>query len=79
MEIKCKWRVKMENNSVDIMWKKYLKSIGENEEDTNLSYTSWYFGGDKQIADELAELTIKGDKRATTSLHYLYEIEKEFF
>ena len=67
----------MENNSVDIMWKKYLKSIGENEEDTNLSYTSWYFGGDKQIADELAELTIKGDKRATTSLHYLYEIEKE--
>lgn len=67
----------MENNSVDIMWKKYLKSIDENEEDTNLSYTSWYFGGDKQIADELAELTIKGDKRATTSLHYLYEIEKE--
>ena len=67
----------MENNSVDIMWKKYLKSIGENEEDTNLSYTSWYFGGDKQIADELAELTIKGDQRATTSLHYLYEIEKE--
>ena len=44
----------MENNSVDIMWKKYLKSIGENEEDTNLSYTSWYFGGDKQIADQLA-------------------------
>lgn len=41
MEIKCKWRVKMENNSVDIMWKKDLKSIGENEEDTNLSYTSW--------------------------------------
>ena len=65
----------MENNSVDIMWKKYLKSIDENEEDTNLSYTSWYFGGDKQIADELAELTIKGDKRATTSLHYLYEGE----
>ena len=25
----------------------------------------------------MAELTIKGDKRATTSLHYLYEIEKE--
>ena len=24
----------MENNSVDIMWKKYLKSIDENEEDT---------------------------------------------
>ena len=41
MEIKCKLRVKMENNSVDIMWKKYLKSIDENEEDTNLSYTSW--------------------------------------
>lgn len=25
----------------------------------------------------MAELTIKDDKRATTSLHYLYEIEKE--
>lgn len=65
MEIKCKWRVKMENNSVDIMWKKYLKCLlVKMKEDTNLSYTSWYFGGDKQIADELAELTIKGDKKS---------------
>ena len=41
MEIKCKLRVKMENNSVDIMWKKYLKSIGENEEDIIYVVVFW--------------------------------------
>ena len=39
MEIKCKLRVKMENNSDDKIWKKNIKSIDENEEDTNISYT----------------------------------------
>jgi len=36
----------MENklNSVSEMWKRYLKSIGEKEGDTKLTYESWYFG-----------------------------------
>lgn len=65
------------NNSVERLWKNYLKSIGENEETTKLKYDSWYFGFNKEMADELAELVLCGDKRATTSIYCLYEIENE--
>ena len=65
------------NKSVEIMWECYLKSIGENLDDTDKKYTSWHFCDNKKSADELAKLVKEGIKRATTSLYYWYENEEE--
>lgn len=69
----------MRNNesSVKEMWSKYLASINEDEDNTKLTYTAWYFGHTNELSDRLAELVLKGEKRATTSLHYLYGVENE--
>ncbi|MEI6856301.1 ASCH domain-containing protein [Psychrilyobacter sp.] len=64
-----------ENKSVEIMWEKYLKSIGENSDNTDEKYTSWCFCDNKRDADELAGLVKQGIKRATAGLCYSYEIE----
>lgn len=42
----------MENklNSVNEMWKKYLRLINEKEEETKLTYGSWYFGYNEELA-----------------------------
>lgn len=64
-------------NSVDYMWENYLKSIGENRNNTKKQYTTWYFGGNQKDADELAELVKSKVKRGTTSLYYWYEDEEE--
>lgn len=65
------------NRSVEIMWEDYLKSIGENLENTDKKYTSWHFCDNKKSADELARLVKQGIKRATTSLNYWYENKGE--
>lgn len=65
------------DNSVDYIWENYLKSLGENRNNTAKQYSTWYFGSNKKEADELAELVKKGTKRGTTSLYYWYENEKE--
>ncbi|MGL5068496.1 MAG: ASCH domain-containing protein [Sarcina sp.] len=59
---------------MDSLFKEYLILIGRDEE--KIEYDTWYFG-DEEIVDELFELTVKEEKRATTSLHCLYEFEKE--
>lgn len=64
------------NYSVEAMWQAYLESLGENDR-FNKSYTAWSFGADREMAEELAALVIKGEKTATSSLHLLYELEKE--
>jgi len=63
------------NRTVEIMWENYLESIGENLENTHKKYDSWYFCDNKKSADELAKLVKQGIKRATTGLHYSYEVE----
>lgn len=68
-----------EHVSVKTMWENYLKSLGENIENTDKSYTSWYFSSNKENANNLAKLVKQGDKRGTTSLFYWYEVEKEEF
>lgn len=65
------------DKSVLDMWETYLYSIGENPEDTKLTYDSWYFCDNEKDANELIELVLEGTKRATASLHMLYEIEDE--
>lgn len=66
-----------EHASVIKMWEDYLFSIGEDIEDTNKSYTSWYFCSDKESADNLAKLVLQGTKRGTASLYDIYDIDDE--
>ena len=66
-----------EHKTVKELWERYLSTIGENIKNTGKTYESWYFCNNKKDADELAELVKKGIKKATTSLHCLYEIENE--
>ncbi|AIY81703.1 ASCH domain-containing protein [Clostridium botulinum] len=66
-----------EHSSINKMWKNYLNLIGENEFTTKLEYNSWSFGDNEALANELVELVLKGEKTATTSLYYLYELETE--
>lgn len=40
------------------------------------SYEAWSFGDGGDIADELADLVIRGKKTATTSIYQLYQMEK---
>ena len=64
-------------NSIEIVLNKYLNLIGENENTTKLKYNSWSFGDNKELADELVDIVLRGEKTATTSLYCLYEIENE--
>ena len=66
-----------EHETVKEMWKKYLFTIGKNINDTVKTYESWYFCNNEKDANELVGLVKKGTKKATTSLHCLYEIENE--
>ena len=64
------------------MWRDYLGSIGENIEETDKKYTSWHFEITKESANNLAELVINGDKKATAASlwveeHDFGEIPKE--
>jgi uncharacterized protein YhfF len=66
-----------EHKTAKEMWKKYLSTIGESINDTGKTYESWYFCNNEKDTNELAGLVKKGIKKATASLHYLYEIENE--
>ena len=59
------------------MWKSYLHSIGENPENTNKKYSSWYFCDNEKSADKLAVLVLEGTKRATASLYHSYDSKDE--
>lgn len=65
--------MKDEHPSVGEMWKNYLETLESGEEIEKGGYESWHFCYEKRDADELAELTAKGIKRATASLNYWYE------
>lgn len=65
------------HKTVKEMWKKHLSTIGENINNSGKTYESWYFCNNEKDANELAGLVKKGIKKATASLHCLYEIENE--
>lgn len=67
----------MENEAVKQMWENYLLSIGESPDTTDKNYTSWYFDNNERDANELAELVLKGTKRATASLYDSYSSGEE--
>lgn len=69
--------LKKEDKSVKEMWENYLISTNNDTTNSNKNYDSWHFCDNEEDANELAELVKKGVKRATTGLHYFYEIENE--
>lgn len=67
----------MEHESIKQIWKSYLKSLGENPNNTNKKYTAWHFCDNEQDANELAELVVNETKKATASLYLSYMNEDE--
>ena len=57
------------------MFLKYAKE--NNVDEAHQTFTSWNFCNDEKSANELAELVYIGEKTATSSSHWLYEIEGE--
>jgi uncharacterized protein YhfF len=59
--------------TMEQFWQAFVTTNG-----IDASYTEAYgFGPTKELQDELAELTLAGIKRTTTSLYFLYEIKGE--
>lgn len=67
----------MEHKSVIEMWERYRALAKETSCNISNTYTTWYFDNNEKDANELAELVLKGTKKATASLYKLYEIENE--
>ncbi|MEW6733521.1 MAG: ASCH domain-containing protein [Acidobacteriota bacterium] len=44
---------------------------------TNTPYQVWYFGNNREMADQLVQLVLSGKKRATASLGYCCEQQPE--
>ena len=64
--------------NTDKIIEKYLKTLTE-EERKNVYISKFSFGdeNDIQMQDDLAQLVLKGEKTATTSLYSLYDLENE--
>lgn len=61
--------------TVKTLWRAYLESLGEDETTTTKTCTAWHFCDNAADADELAELVLSGQKRATASSLWVYEHE----
>ncbi|QKY68675.1 ASCH domain-containing protein [Lentibacillus sp. CBA3610] len=59
----------MNNDSINQMWEAYRKANPKAPE----NYEAWAFGDSKEMADELAELVLNGNKTATASNYTMYE------
>ncbi|MDF2675877.1 MAG: hypothetical protein K0Q97_167 [Bacillota bacterium] len=67
----------MEHESVKIMWENYTSLIGNSETCNQDTYGVWHFCDNENDANELAELVVKGIKKATASLFESYSFENE--
>jgi uncharacterized protein YhfF len=57
-------------------WQAYLDSLADKSQ-APAAYGTWSFGDSPDIADELAELVMRGVKTATASLLWEYQAEGE--
>ncbi|MDO5089220.1 MAG: ASCH domain-containing protein [Leptotrichiaceae bacterium] len=55
---------------------KYLLTLDE-EKRKNVHVNRFAFGYEENMQDNLAALVLKGEKKATTSLYALYDLENE--
>ncbi len=63
--------------TAESMWERYLHTLGEDRTSTRKTCELWYFSSDEKNANELAEMTKKGKKRATTGLLGAFEFQGE--
>ena len=61
--------MKPEHPSVARMWREYLATLGEEPSSTGRTYSAWHFCDNEKDADELADLVLQGDKRATAGAY----------
>ncbi len=61
------------HHSVQEMW----ETLRQKKDLEKNSFTSWHFADNKEAADELLQLVLNGEKRATASLHLLYQFIEE--
>jgi uncharacterized protein YhfF len=54
-------------------WSEFANAIGGADEDR--FYEAFFFGDSEELANELAELVLRGTKRATTGALWAYEAE----
>jgi uncharacterized protein YhfF len=59
------------------MWESYLIMIGEDPNTTEKTYSAWHFELTEHAANELAELVVRGEKRATASSPWIFEFDGE--
>lgn len=63
--------------TVETMWAEYIKNCGESLKESGKTYEAWHFCNNEFDANELADLTIRGIKRATAGLKKSYELDNE--
>ena len=61
----------------DIFWQAFLSSIPKDSPPLDSPYQAWAFGDSPSLADDLAALVLSGEKTATASLHWVYQVENE--
>jgi len=61
------------HHSVREMW----ESLRQERNLDHNNFTSWHFADNKEAADELLQLVLKGEKRATASLYLVYQFIEE--
>ena len=54
-------------------WTDFVKSTGGADEER--FYEAFFFGDNQELANELAELVLRGTKRATAAAHWSFEAE----
>ena len=66
------------DDPIEAFWVEFLASNAKGAAEADgATYTSWHFGTEGAMADELAELVVHGEKRATTGALWSYEEREE--
>lgn len=63
-------------SNINEIIKKYMETLSE-EEKNNVYISEYAFGYESETQDKLAQLVLKGEKTATSSLYCLYDLENE--
>lgn len=67
----------MLSNEVKAFWQGYLATLPADHSHQQAVYTSWAFGDNKRLQDELLALVLKGQKTATAEAVWVFEAEGE--
>ena len=63
--------------NIESMWQAYLNEMGVSPTTSEKTYQAWHFSNHEKEANHLANLTLKGIKKATAGLKKSYDMEGE--